>query len=130
MDLGGPELLLILAILAVGVVGLVATVIGVARAARNGDSGWIAGIVVGWFLGFGWIVAIVYLVAVDGPRARDRAGYLATPAPPPPGARPSPAVQPAGWFPDPSGRCDQRYWDGQRWTEHVLRGDVQGTDPL
>jgi hypothetical protein len=25
---------------------------------------------------------------------------------------------PAGWYPDPSGRPGQRYYDGQRWTEH------------
>ena len=27
---------------------------------------------------------------------------------------------PAGWYPQPDGR--QRYWDGQRWTEHVAPG--------
>jgi hypothetical protein len=26
---------------------------------------------------------------------------------------------PAGWYPDPSGQHRHRYWDGQRWTEHV-----------
>jgi Protein of unknown function (DUF2510) len=25
---------------------------------------------------------------------------------------------PAGWHPDPSGQPGQRYYDGQRWTEH------------
>jgi hypothetical protein len=25
---------------------------------------------------------------------------------------------PAGWYPDPSGRPGQRYWDGHKWTEH------------
>jgi hypothetical protein len=29
------------------------------------------------------------------------------------------ATPPAGWFPDPSGSAQQRWWDGQRWTEHV-----------
>jgi hypothetical protein len=29
-----------------------------------------------------------------------------------------------GWYPDPSGRFAQRYYDGTRWTEHVA--DAQG----
>jgi hypothetical protein len=41
----------------------------------------------------------------------------------------SPAV-PAGWHADPAGRYELRYWDGQRWTEHVSRGGVPATDPL
>ncbi|SKA90867.1 Protein of unknown function [Agreia bicolorata] len=28
-------------------------------------------------------------------------------------------VTPAGWFPDPSGGPGSRWWDGQKWTEHV-----------
>jgi hypothetical protein len=35
-----------------------------------------------------------------------------------------------GWFPDPSGRFDHRWWDGTRWTETVSRGGTQTTDPL
>ncbi len=27
-----------------------------------------------------------------------------------------PPLAPAGWYPDPAGGPDQRYWDGQRWT--------------
>ena len=26
---------------------------------------------------------------------------------------------PAGWYPDPSNAAQQRYWDGNQWTEHV-----------
>src|SRR5208282_1774665 len=26
---------------------------------------------------------------------------------------------PSGWYPDPSGRHEQRYWHDGRWTEHV-----------
>jgi hypothetical protein len=39
-------------------------------------------------------------------------------------------TQPAGWYPDPTGRADQRYWDGNAWTDHVARAGVQGTDPV
>jgi len=36
---------------------------------------------------------------------------------------------PAGWYPDPSGRYEMRYWDGLAWTEHVSRQGQQFTDP-
>lgn len=39
-----------------------------------------------------------------------------------------PAV-PAGWYADPSGRFELRYWDGAAWTEHVSRAGQQFTDP-
>lgn len=37
---------------------------------------------------------------------------------------------PANWYPDPTGRHDQRYWDGDQWTEHVFTDGIQGVDPL
>lgn len=36
---------------------------------------------------------------------------------------------PAGWYADPSGRFELRYWDGSAWTEHVSRAGQQFTDP-
>ena len=35
-----------------------------------------------------------------------------------------------GWYPDPSGGYDHRYWDGSGWTEHVSRGGVASTAPV
>jgi uncharacterized protein YxjI len=35
-----------------------------------------------------------------------------------------------GWYPDPLGRHDHRYWDGREWTHHVGSGGQQGVDPL
>lgn len=35
----------------------------------------------------------------------------------------------AGWFPDPSGRHQLRYWDGTTWTDHVRDHDLAGVDP-
>ncbi|MCX6520663.1 MAG: DUF2510 domain-containing protein [Actinobacteria bacterium] len=40
----------------------------------------------------------------------------------------TPAV-PAGWYADPAGRFELRYWDGGTWTEHVSRAGQQYTDP-
>jgi hypothetical protein len=36
---------------------------------------------------------------------------------------------PPGWFTDPSGRHQQRYWSGSAWTEHVTDAGAPGTDP-
>ena len=44
-----------------------------------------------------------------------------------PAAATAPAV-PAGWYADPAGRFDLRYWDGGAWTEHVSRAGQQYTD--
>lgn len=37
---------------------------------------------------------------------------------------------PAAWHPDPAGKHDHRWWDGQRWTEHVADAGVASVDPL
>ena len=67
------------------------------------------------------------------PVADTAAAPTADPAPvaaaaPAPAPAASDAV-PAGWYPDPSGRFELRYWDGSRWTEHVSRAGQQYTDP-
>lgn len=36
----------------------------------------------------------------------------------------------AGWYPDPLGRYDHRYWDGTRWTDHAARAGQTVTDPV
>jgi hypothetical protein len=36
----------------------------------------------------------------------------------------------AGWFPDPSRRHEFRYWDGLKWTEHVVNRGAQSVDPV
>jgi hypothetical protein len=40
--------------------------------------------------------------------------------------RPSSA---GGWFADPFGRYQERYWDGQRWTAHVAWWQRPEIDP-
>lgn len=37
---------------------------------------------------------------------------------------------PAAWHPDPTGSHDHRWWDGERWTEHVADAGVASVDPL
>jgi hypothetical protein len=39
-------------------------------------------------------------------------------------------TQPAGWFSDPYGRYQQRYWNGSDWTEHVSTDGTQSVDSL
>ena len=33
-------------------------------------------------------------------------------------------ASPAGWYPDPTGQGDARYWNGAAWTQSVDRGGV------
>jgi hypothetical protein len=41
-----------------------------------------------------------------------------------------PAGIPAAWYPDPSGRHQFRYWQGQSWTDAVADGGRTSSDPL
>ena len=68
----------------------------------------------------------------------DLAAQVSEPEPEPepavaePVAEAAPAAEstvPAGWYADPSGRFELRYWDGAAWTEHVSRAGQQFTDP-
>ncbi len=38
-------------------------------------------------------------------------------------------MQQPGWFPDPSGRFEFRFWNGTSWTDRVARGGVEAIDP-
>lgn len=57
--------------------------------------------------------------------------YRPAPAPqaaPPAAPAVAPAAPAAGWYPDPGGRHEQRYWDGAAWTAQVADAGVQSTD--
>src|SRR5204863_8290795 len=41
-----------------------------------------------------------------------------------------PALPPAAWHPDPTGRHELRYWDGASWSEHVSNGGQVASDDL
>ena len=81
------------------------------------------------------IAATTPATSDTAPVADTAAAPAADPAPvaaAAPAPAPAPAASdavPAGWYPDPSGRFELRYWDGSRWTEHVSRAGQQYTDP-
>ena len=50
----------------------------------------------------------------------------AAPPTPPPTSPPSPA----GWFPDPNGRHEHRYFNGRTWTADVADAGRRAVDPL
>jgi hypothetical protein len=70
-------------------------------------------------------VALMVVVAVRRHRARRLQPGSTTQ----PGTRRYGAT-PAGWFADPGGCHELRYWDGQEWTEHVSDNRIQTADPL
>jgi hypothetical protein len=34
------------------------------------------------------------------------------------------------WLPDPTGKHDHRWWDGEQWTEHVADAGEAAVDPI
>ncbi len=60
MNLGAPELIIILLI----VPFIAVTIWGIVDAGQRGQTGWLIGIIVGWVVGLGWVLAIIYLAAI------------------------------------------------------------------
>ncbi len=58
-----------------------------------------------------------------------RSAATTAPAMPPPRPPAAPPSTPPGWHADPYTRHERRYWDGVRWTEHVVDADVTSVDP-
>jgi Protein of unknown function (DUF2510) len=81
----------------------------------------------------GWGAAPEETAAPAEESVEDLATQVAEPEPEPVPVveEPTPAEStvPAGWYADPSGRYELRYWDGTAWTEHVSRAGQQFTDP-
>src|SRR5215472_12322174 len=46
------------------------------------------------------------------------------------GTMATPPMVPAGWYADPAGRHEYRYWDGASWTSGVADGGITANDPL
>jgi Superinfection immunity protein/Protein of unknown function (DUF2510) len=69
---------------------------------------------VGWTI-IGWIAALVMACSHEGGVQVNNIAYAAPALP----MQPTPQASAApGWYPEGAG---QRYWDGQRWTEHTAR---------
>lgn len=63
--------------------------------------------------------------------APKHAATASNPATPPMGSRRTGfELRRPGFFEDPVGRHEQRYWDGKRWTEHVKENGRRFVDPL
>lgn len=43
---------------------------------------------------------------------------------------PPPPLLDAGWYPDPTGRYEARYWDGHKWSSHISHYGATGSDPI
>ena len=98
-----------------GVVGLVVLIVGVVRRSSSKPQP----VAYGYPAGGAVAAAQPYVAPAQSPQPQifeqplpvEPVQPFATPAP----AQPLP---PAGWYPDPGRPGGQRYWDGQRWTEH------------
>jgi uncharacterized membrane protein YhaH (DUF805 family) len=88
--------------------------VGIRRMHDTDHSGW-------------WIIVpimnLVYAVS-PGTLGPNRFG-----ADPKAGVLGAPAVTPAGWYPDPTGRHQHRYWDSTKWTSSVSDNGVTAEDP-
>lgn len=83
---------------------------------------------------------VLFLIARATTRPRNAGARPGTDFAPAPAFPPAPdfgqsgpppaLLPPAGWYPDPSGRHEQRYWDGKGWTGHVSSGGVRSEEPL
>ncbi|HEU4492223.1 MAG TPA: DUF2510 domain-containing protein [Jiangellales bacterium] len=65
------------------------------------------------------LALVVALRRRSAPRQPVATGQRVDAAPPAP-----------GWFPDVTHRHELRYWDGRRWTEHVVDAGHRDVDPL
>ena len=72
-----------------------------------------------------FLVLAVVILVVAGPGRRQQGGMPSAPSHGDIGV-----AVPAGWYPDPSTRHQQRYWDGAAWSAAVVDDGRPGSDPL
>jgi hypothetical protein len=73
-----------------------------------------------WILLFVVAVGIGIAIALVNPR---------TPSRSPRTSDAGPKAAP-GWYAEPTGADEQRYWDGDRWTDRVMRDGQESRRPL
>ena len=78
----------------------------------------------GWTL-IGWIVALALAYRTPSTTRDQQVAEAFVAAQP---STVSNAPQP-GWYPDPTGHGDRRWWDGARWTESVIDAMNQPLPP-
>jgi len=93
----------------------------------------------GLIAGFSLLLGAILLYVAEKPLKRQAAlsyatqpsAYLRTPVAEPAMAAATPAVATsvsAAWHPDPSGRHQLRWWDGERWTATVHNDGITSTE--
>lgn len=78
------------------------------------------------YIGLGFLALGALALVLTGLGLATMFAALAARTPPTPSA----AAALARWAPDPTQRAQFRWWDGTRWTEHVLTDGQRGTDPM
>jgi len=93
------------------------TIAAMVVAGSRSQWGWVIAIFVSCFtMLLAPIVAMTYLVVQRRRHRVDPADV--------------PAVHDAGWYADPGGTFDARYWDGSQWTEQVMDSGIARSRPL
>jgi hypothetical protein len=90
---------------------------------RGGLGGGLLDIgLVGWFVlcELVWIVGFPLYLLLRRRYVALTAGTASEVRPDSSPADASPTRAPAAWYPDPGAPGGQRWWDGQRWTEHTI----------
>lgn len=107
--------------------------VGVRRLHDTGRSGWWMFISLIPIIGGIWL--LIYLIQ-DGTPGPNQYGpdpkteIAMAPGAVQPTSPPMATATPAGWFPDPTGRHQTRYWDGAAWTSHVSDNGAGSIDPV
>jgi hypothetical protein len=71
-----------------------------------------------------WVIGLVLLAIAERQGRRHPRRSI------PPDTPTAVAMPAAQWATDPSGRYQQRWWDGSAWTSHVATDGVSGLDPV
>lgn len=121
MEAAGGDLLSsligLLMLFCLGVLYFLPTIIAVRQKAHYLS----AAALVNFFFGLtiiGWVIALVLALSTAPPMVRVEQPERLIPA------------TERGWYPDPCGRYEYRFYDGEFWTNNVSSAGVQGADPV